>query len=146
MNIQTMFYNLWIYNIPYKYKFCIISKIIWKWPVAPVCNQRRTSHHEAEPQLPEIKNIVITAAFHWVGTKHRGLASPSENACSRKAASVIAPTSSGSRLSKLLFRKCCSFLCLLYHCYVTSLNLSSIACFKRSWELLLEVSTCLRDL
>jgi hypothetical protein len=78
--------------------------------------------------------------------KHRGLASPSENACARKAASVVAPTRSGSRSSKLPFRKCCSFLCLLYCCYVTSLNLSRIDSFKRSWELLLEVSTCLPDL
>jgi hypothetical protein len=35
--------------------------------------------------------------------KRRGLASPSENACARKAASVIALMRSGSRSSKMPF-------------------------------------------
>jgi len=43
------------------------------------------------------------AAFHSVGMKHRSLALPSENACAQKAASVIAPTYSGSRSLKLPF-------------------------------------------
>ncbi len=73
---------------------------------------------------------MIMAAFHSVGMKCRVLALPSENTCERKAASIIAPMRSGSRLSKLLFRKYCSFLCSLYRCYVTSLNLSRIASFK----------------
>jgi hypothetical protein len=94
----------------------------------------------------QIKKTVITAAFHSVRMKHRSLVSPSENACARKAASIVAPTRSGSRSSKLQSRKCCSFFvhCIVAKCwYVTSLNLSRIASFKRSWELLLEVSTWL---
>jgi hypothetical protein len=69
---------------------------------------------------------VITAAFHSVGMKHRGLASSSENACTRKAASVVVLTRSGSRLLKLPFRKCCSFLCPLYCCYVLICNKSEL--------------------
>jgi hypothetical protein len=46
---------------------------------------------------------VITAVFHSVETKHRSLASPSENACTLKAASVISSMRSGSRSSKLPF-------------------------------------------
>ncbi len=42
-------------------------------------------------------------AFHSVGTKCKSLVSPSENACAHKAASIIAPTRSGSRSSKLPF-------------------------------------------
>jgi hypothetical protein len=41
--------------------------------------------------------------FHSVETQHRSLASPNENACTRKAVSVVVSTRSGSRLSKLLF-------------------------------------------
>ncbi len=33
---------------------------------------------------------VITIVFHSVETKHRSLALPSENACARKVASVVA--------------------------------------------------------
>jgi hypothetical protein len=88
-----------------------------------------TQHNSIECHYVE---CVIMAAFHSVGTKCRSLALPSENACPCKAASVIAPTCSGSRSSKLPFRKCCSFLCLLYHCYVLSLNLSKISSFKSS--------------
>jgi hypothetical protein len=54
-------------------------------------------------RLSKCKRDVITEPFHSVGTKHRSLALPSENACARKAASVVAPTRSGSRSSKLLF-------------------------------------------
>ncbi len=43
------------------------------------------------------------AVFHSVGMKHRSLALPSENACVRKAASVVALTRCGSRSSKLPF-------------------------------------------
>ncbi len=43
------------------------------------------------------------AVFHSVETKHRSLVSPSEDACTRKAASIVASTHSGSRLSKLPF-------------------------------------------
>ncbi len=46
---------------------------------------------------------VITAVFHSVEIECRSLALPSENACARKAASVIASTCSGSRSSKLPF-------------------------------------------
>ncbi len=46
---------------------------------------------------------VIMVVFHSVETKCRSLALPSENACTRKAASIIASTRSGSRSSKLPF-------------------------------------------
>ena len=47
--------------------------------------------------------IVVTAVFHSVRMKRRSLASPSENACVRKAVSIVALTCSGSRSSKLPF-------------------------------------------
>ncbi len=46
---------------------------------------------------------MITILFHSVEMKCRSLASPSENACEHKAASVVVSMRSGSRLSKLLF-------------------------------------------
>jgi hypothetical protein len=49
------------------------------------------------------KLFVIMAVFLSVETERRSLVSPSENACSCKAASVIASTCSGSRSLKLLF-------------------------------------------
>ena len=55
-------------------------------------------------------------------------------------------TRSGSRSLKLPFRKCCIFFVfylLLCVAIWASLNLSRIVSFKRSWELLLEVSTWL---
>ncbi len=53
--------------------------------------------------LSKCRRDVITAGFHSVGMKCRSLASPSENACVGKAASIVALTHSGSRSSKLLF-------------------------------------------
>jgi hypothetical protein len=43
------------------------------------------------------------AVFHPIGFERRSLVSPSENACTRKAASVVAPKRSGSMSSKLQF-------------------------------------------
>jgi hypothetical protein len=78
------------------------------------------------PQLPCHRNLmrfnpfVIMAAFHSVGTKCRSLASPSENTCACKAASIVALALSGSRSSKLPF--------LAYHSKLENVAVSFIFC------------------
>jgi hypothetical protein len=70
--------------------------------VAKCSPQTDSTKHQCFLLLNEINshyhNIVITVLFHSVKT-----ASPSENACASKAASIIVSMHSGSRLSKLLF-------------------------------------------
>ena len=89
---------------------------------------------------------VITAVLHSVGMKHRSLASASENACAWSGERFLFERAViqgrwNYRLENVVF----SFVICVLLCTVmwTSLNLSRIASFKRSWELLLEVSTWL---
>ena len=89
---------------------------------------------------------VIMAVLHSVGMKHRSLASASENACAWSGERFLFERAVVQGRLKLPFRKCCIFFVfylLLCVAIWASLNLSRIASFKRSWELLLEVRTWL---
>ncbi len=89
---------------------------------------------------------VITAVLHSVGMKHRSLASASENACAWSGERFLFERAVvQGRWNYCLENVVFSFVVHVLLCVVmwTSLNLSRIASFKRSWELLLEVSTWL---
>jgi hypothetical protein len=75
------------------------------------------------------------AVLHLVGMKHRGLASTSENACTQSSErlSFGRAVVQGCRNSRLENVEVSFVFCIVaMHCYVTSLNLSRIASFKRS--------------
>ena len=97
-------------------------------------------------RLLKCRRDVIAAVLHSVGMKHRSLASASENACAGSGERFLFERAVVQGHLKLPFRKCCIFFVfylLLCVAIWASLNLSRIASFKRSWELLLEVSTWL---
>ena len=117
-------------------KFCLGLRFRWWVILLLYCRLR----------LLKCRRDVITAVLHSVGMKHRSLASASENACAGSGERFLFERAVVQGRLKLPFRKCCIFFVfylLLCVAIWASLNLSRIASFKRSWELLLEVSTWL---
>jgi hypothetical protein len=98
--------------------------------------------------------IVITALFHMAATEMPNLV------LHQKWNQLCMQSSECHYVDTLWFKfmrtpvspvpvwtgKCCSFLCVVFLCFVTNLNLYRISSFKRSWELLIGVSTCQSDL
>ena len=120
-------------------KFCLGLRFRWWVILLLYCRLR----------LLKCRRDVITAVLHSVGMKHRSLASASENACAWSGERFLFERAVVQGRLKLPFRKCCIFFVfylLLCVAIWASLNLSRIASFKRSWELLTGVSTCLHDL
>ena len=117
-------------------KFCLGLRFRWWVNLLLYCRLR----------LLKCRRDVITAVLHSVGMKHRSLASASENACAWSGERFLFERAVvqgrwNYRLENVVF----SFVIYVLLCVGmwTSLNLSRIASFKRSWELLLEVSTWL---
>ena len=117
-------------------KFCLGLRFRWWVILLLYCRLR----------LLKCRRDVITAVLHSVGMKHRSLASASENACAWSGERFLFERAVvqghwNYRLENVVFSFV--FYVLLRVAMWTSLNLSRIASFKRSWELLLEVCTCL---
>ena len=132
-----IFITKWIFS-PKTHIFCYISAI-WNHSVLLMLMDQR--FHPAKN-----KSSVITAVLHSVGMKHRSLASASENACTWSGERFLFERAVvQGRLNYRLENVVFSFVIYVLLCVImwTSLNLSRIASFKRSWELLLEVSTWL---
>ncbi len=141
-------YSLWTEKFPAKYQGTLIEGDKYGLPCTNYF--RFTAFHtEATFFFYTKQHIVITILYHKVAAKCQSLFHVKEKmvpwSCRHLYAVQGHENSCFSWAGMKVIITCCSFLwCILWN--VTSLSLSRISSFKRSWELLTGVSTCLYDL